>query len=277
MMPIEPVTLPENYSHELNFIEEMELGYLGKINELKVEFDIIRYAIGDYFRKRLTQEMLNRIITIPLRKLLCDSKPFLLEIKSDFKMPRLKGKVYQIPSGQKFSWLAPPLYIGDFSEWLSISDWKEQIIAWYESSIDKMPDFMPEFTYNSVVKKLKGDEKRKFEQSFQMIDAVFKGTVEKMYQLINPSKDKAKIYESLKSLGYYDLSLYKFIKYLGDKKGAHIDTGSSVEIDALVDKPEPQFGYTCIMYIALEMIYAAQIQISELNDYCPELKKVFKR
>ena len=65
----------DNYRPELNFITQFNLSRNGMILELKEEFNILRLAfsqismLGDEYR-----EMLDRIMVMPLRKLLFENQ-----------------------------------------------------------------------------------------------------------------------------------------------------------------------------------------------------------
>lgn len=72
----------------------------------------------------------------------------------------------------------------------------------------------------------------------------------------------------MEKAGYNSLNLYNFIKHLSDKRGAHIDVGSSMLIP--IFNRSGNGGYTLIECLALQMILAAEKQIPELNDYWPE-------
>ena len=58
---------------ELNFIDEFELSRQGMIGEIKTEFDIIRFCVSSMAEYKISvREMFDRIMIMPLRKLLCE-------------------------------------------------------------------------------------------------------------------------------------------------------------------------------------------------------------
>ena len=84
--------IDDSYEVKLNFIDEFNLSRNGMLNEIKTEFDIIRLCFQEQGRLDKTYEpMLNRILVMPLRKLLCENNSVLLQVCPDFKMPHLKG------------------------------------------------------------------------------------------------------------------------------------------------------------------------------------------
>ena len=78
----------------------------------------------------------------------------------------------------------------------------------------------------------------------------------------------------MEKTGYNSLNLYDFIKHLSDKRGAHIDVGSSILI-SIFNKPGKD-GYTLVECLALQMILAAEKQVPELYDYWPESLEIVK-
>ena len=80
--------------------------------------------------------------------------------------------------------------------------------------------------------------------------------------------EKSNVYALMEKTGYNSLNLYDFIKHLSDKRGAHIDVGTSILI-SIFNKPGKD-GYTLVECLALQMILAAEKQVPELSDYWPE-------
>lgn len=67
--------IDDKYKAELNFVDEFNLIRNGMIKEIDTIY----------------QPMLNRILVMPLRKLLYESNSVLLNVCPDFKMPPLAG------------------------------------------------------------------------------------------------------------------------------------------------------------------------------------------
>ena len=74
--------MPDNAPQvELNFIETQTLSRYGMIREIEMEFNIIRFCLDNMSgTDRGTREMLDKIIIMPVRKLLCEKKSVLLEV-----------------------------------------------------------------------------------------------------------------------------------------------------------------------------------------------------
>ena len=67
--------IDETYKTELNFVDEFNLSRNGMIKEIKQEFNIIRLCLLESQElNEQYQSVLDRIIVMPLRKLLCASK-----------------------------------------------------------------------------------------------------------------------------------------------------------------------------------------------------------
>ncbi len=78
---------------ELNFIDEFELSRQGMIDEIKTEFDIIRFCVSNMTKYKISaREMFDRIMIMPLKKLLCEKNSVLLKVCPDFKMFPLDGQ-----------------------------------------------------------------------------------------------------------------------------------------------------------------------------------------
>ena len=78
----------------------------------------------------------------------------------------------------------------------------------------------------------------------------------------------------MKQVGYYDLTIYDFIKHLSDKRGAHIDPGLSPLIKGIIESKGMIF--TPVVCFGLQLIYAAKKQIPELKDYWTEMDRIIE-
>lgn len=76
----------------------------------------------------------------------------------------------------------------------------------------------------------------------------------------------------LKEIGYYDLSVYNFLKHLSDKRGAHIDVGHSPVVE-MVNAPITE-AVTPVLCLAIQVIWAVKYQVSELSNYWPGMEIV---
>jgi hypothetical protein len=62
------------------------------IEEIEQEFNVIRLCLSELQElDKQYQVVLDRIIVMPLRKLLCEKSSVLLKVCPGFKMPPLKG------------------------------------------------------------------------------------------------------------------------------------------------------------------------------------------
>ena len=251
---------------ELNFIEEVDLSRNGMIREIKTEFDIIRFCFGNMNEhKLLAREMLDRIIIMPLRKLLCEKNSVLLKVCPDFKMFPLVGQDTVLNDGMHA--VLPPLGFMPREKWLSIEEWKTQKVAYFDRTEEEFSGWMSIHVYDAVCNALRGDEKKYFVNQMQQSNRTDNGNVYQGY-VVSCDTEKSNVYALMEKAGYNSLNLYNFIKHLSDKRGAHIDVGSSILIP--IFNRSGNGGYTLIECLALQMILAAEKQIPELNDYWPE-------
>lgn len=122
----------ETYRVELNFVDEFNLSRKGMINEIKTEFDIIRLCFQE--KNQLDKQylpMLDRILIMPLRKLLCEESSVLLNVCPDFKMPSLVG-IKAVVSGNH-TIIRPPFTV---EHWILVEQWLKQNISWFDRDAD---------------------------------------------------------------------------------------------------------------------------------------------
>ncbi len=263
----------DNYRPELNFITQFNLSRNGMILELKEEFNILRLAfsqismLGDEYR-----EMLDRIMVMPLRKLLFENQhaSILLEVCPDFKMPKLNG--FSFTGEDKLNIIMPPYQSGEIKEWLSVEEWGKQYIAHFDKNETDIPNIIPEDTFIEIINHLKKDDKSIFKSFFEFSVEKFKGKDINVYIRKSTSleSDNVVIFELMNKAGYYSLTIYDFIKHLSDKRGAHIDFG----LAPLVKMMNDSNSITPIQCFALQLIFAAKEQIPELANYWPELTEL---
>lgn len=257
-----------NMTPELSFVTEFDLARAGMIEEIKTEFDIIRLCITQL--KELGKEylpMIDRILVMPLRKLLCERNSVLLKVEPSLKLSPLMGK--EIELDYKLKMISPDLTIAPRDKWIPVNQWLEQKIAWFDKSASDLPDMFPDFTYESILNKFKKNEKVRFESMFEMQEVMYQGTRTKIHTRVDASNQTKNedIFSMLKVIGYYDLSLYNFLKHLSDKRGAHIDIGHSPVV-TLVNSPKAGI-ITPVLCMAIQMIWASKHQVPELADYWP--------
>lgn len=83
-----------------------------------------------------------------------------------------------------------------------------------------------------------------------------------------------RIFELMKKAGYYDLTIFDFIKHLSDKRGAHIDPGIAPLIKNI--NGDKNRKITPIVSFAIQLIYAAKKQIPEMQDYWSEMDGIIE-
>jgi len=121
----------EKYSVELNFVDEFNLSRNGMIKEIKTEFDIIKLCLQE--KNELDKQytpMLDRILVMPLRKLLCEDSSVLLNVCPDFKMPCLEGVPVVISDYQTM--IRPRFVVKSMKQWILVEQWLEQNISWFD-------------------------------------------------------------------------------------------------------------------------------------------------
>jgi len=265
------------YKTELNFVDEFNLSRIGMLKEIETEFNIIRLCISQL--KELDEQyvdIINRIIVMPLRKLLCEKSSVLLKVCPDFKMPKLKGFEGKISDDQYV--IRPPFITEQQSEWIGIDSWLEQQISWFDRSATDMTDTIPKYSFEYILKRLNDKNfrsyKNDFENLFYIRKGLYKGEECDVYSRIAPDdvEKNTYIFDVLNKIGYNSLSVYTFLKHLSDKRGAHLDVGHSALIQII--NTADHLKLTPVHYFAIQMIYAAKKQIPELSNYWTEMPEL---
>lgn len=264
----------EIYKTELNFVEEFNLSRAGMLKEIETEFNIIRLCISQL--NELDEQYIditNRIIVMPLRKLLCEKNSVLLKVCPDFKMPKLKGFEGKISDDQYV--IRPPFITEQQSEWIGIDSWLEQQISWFDRSATDMTDTIPKYSFEYILKRLNDKNFRSYKNDFESLfysrKGLYKGEVCDVYSRVAPDdvEKNTYIFDVLNKIGYNSLSVYTFLKHLSDKRGAHLDVGHSALIQII--NTADDLKLTPVHYFAIQMIYAAKKQIPELSNYWKEM------
>lgn len=254
---------------ELNFTDEFTLSRNGIAKEIEADFDTIRLCLdlrGRYPDKR---EVFNRIIAMPLRKLLCErtGDSALERLCPGFKMFPLDGHDSNLQNNLHV--IRPPLGFQKESTWLPLEAWKKQIVAYFSRTENDFSGWLTSYAYNGIRNNLKGRDKTDFESYMQSEVALVGDEPSNGYGLKdNTPEGRARTYALMEKAGYNQLTIYDFIKHLADKKSAHIDQAVSVLV-SIVNKPG-QGDFNLLEYIGLQLIIAAKKQIPELNDYWPQ-------
>lgn len=260
-----------NMNPELSFVMEFNLGRKGMIKEIETEFNIIRLCLTQLHE--LGKEylpMLDRILVMPLRKLLCEQSSVLLKVAPDLKLSPLTGT--EIELDNKMKMIRPNLTIASQNKWIPVDQWLAQNIAWFEKSVSDLPDMIPDFVYENILNKLKKADKLIFEPLFETQEIMHQGSITKIHTRVDAT-DATKntiVFSMLKKIGYYDLSMYNFLKHLSDKRGAHIDIGHSPVVE-MANTPITDV-ITPVLCIAIQTIWAVRHQVPELANYWPEME-----
>lgn len=257
-----------NMNPELSFVMEFNLGRKGMLKEIQTEFDIIRLCLTqlDELGKEYLP-MLDRILVMPLRKLLCEQNSVLLKVAPDLKLSPLTGTEIQLDDKMKM--IRPNLTIATQDKWIPVDEWLAQNIAWFDKTVSDLPDMIPEFVYENILNKLKKADKLIFEPLFKKKEVMYQGSMSTIHTRVDATdaQKNAIIFSMLKKIGYYDLSMYNFLKHLSDKRGAHIDIGHSPVVE-MANAPITDV-VTPVLCIAIQTIWAVKHQVPELANYWP--------
>lgn len=132
--------------------------------------------------------MFDRIIVMPLRKLLCESSSVLLKVCPDFKMPPLLGFTAQISDNQTI--IRPPFATEPMEKWILVKQWLEQNISWFDRDAASIATMIPKYCYEDIIKKLGGRQykaiKPQFEALYYSKQVEYKGQVTEVYCKKNP-------------------------------------------------------------------------------------------
>lgn len=269
--------IDDTYKAELNFVDEFNLKRQGMIMEIEQEFNTIKLCFQQTgVLDKQYQPMIDRIIVMPLRKLLCEESSVLLAVCPDFKMPPLLGIEVELGDNQHL--IHTPYITKKIDEWIPLNKWLEQNISWFDRDENNIAKMIPKFSYEYIIKRLNSKQfrsmKNEFISLFKVEQVEYHGEIMEVYVRAYPSdvEKNIRIYEILDKIGYNKLSLYNYIKHISDKRGAHIDVGHSLVVE-LVNYADKE-GITPIHYFAVQMIYAAKKQVAELNAYWPEMPEL---
>ena len=259
-----------NYDPELNFAIEFNLSRAGMVKEIRTEFDILRICFTQL--NELDSEYspcIERIIIMPLRKLLCERNSVLLQICPDFKMLPLHGPWIELDGN--LNMIRPPLAFTKASSWIPLSDWLTTKVAYFNRTTEDLPAHIPTYVFELILNKLNKSEKGILQNLFELREIEMHGQKTSSYfkKTEEDTVANQEIYDLLKKANYYDLSIYNFIKHLSDKRGAHIDVGHGPVIELVNQKDNN--GHNLILCFAIQLIWAVKNQIPELSDYWPEM------
>ena len=120
--------IDETYKTELKFVDEFNLSRNGMIKEIEQEFNIIRLCLFESQElDEQYQSVMDRIIVMPLRKLLCEKASVLLNVCPTFKMPLLDGIEVRYDDGQHI--VHTPLRTGRIQTWIPVEEWLKQNVS----------------------------------------------------------------------------------------------------------------------------------------------------
>lgn len=261
----------------LNFLLEFSLSHHGMIYEIRRELDVIKTAMIAR-QAGISFEVCQRIMVMPLRKLLCElgeKNDLLRKVCPDFRMPPIEGleKLTEYSPGE------PPLHlwvhrtsVPPLDTWKPLEQWLQSTIAYFEEANDKYHVFTLQL-FESIIKKLRGNDKVMFSNRFNLESITVDGTREDVYVQINQKDTETQdITHILHEVGYYSTTVERFIKHMSDKRGAHIDVGFA-QMFNVINGTELSTT-TTIEALSIYLIVAVMKQIGELSDYYPQLLKV---
>lgn len=161
------------YKVELNFVDEFNLSRNGMIKEIEVEFNIVKLCLQEMSQLDTPYlPMLDRIMVMPLRKLLCEDSSVLLNVCLDFKMPQLAG--YPIVISDSQTMIRPPYKTGEMNQWILVKDWLEQNISWFSRDTNTIAEILPKYSYDDIMKKLSGRKHKSLKPIFQSMFCIKK-------------------------------------------------------------------------------------------------------
>lgn len=252
--------------YEVNFITADKLYRSSIIEEIKTEFDLVRMCQAMIKPFGLdARRTLDRFIALSLRKLLCDDESLLKRVCEGFKMPPLVGDPFYCDgenNEMRIHEIHPDILIKPQAEWILLGDWLKEKIAWIDKEIDDIPEAYEDRFFHMISDKI-GNES--FVNLFVEEEIEENGTQKKIWRLKEYEKNKEKVYNILKKKGYYELTIRTLIKYIADKKGAHLEAVKSHWIG--MANTGKNWEHSAISVFATHMIYAATKQIKELSDY----------
>lgn len=280
------ISMPkQSFDTELNFVFEFELSRGGMIEQIKKEFDTIRLCVSSLSKFGAEyNDLFDRVLSVSLRKLLCEERSILLKVCPDFKMPRISGKeMADNDDEEKFHMRYVSFYVDEADNWLPLSDWLAEKIAWIDKTEQDLPYGFDIHTFENIKRQVNSLNKKQkgvlntFLSYFAEEEIELHGETQKIWKIADPTNQQIiqHIYSILKEIHYYDLTTYAFIKEMADARGAHIDTGM-VPMAMVVNKSEIP-GFSAIAILALHMMEAACHQIPELSDYLPEPGTIFRK
>ena len=251
--------------YEVNFLTASPISRSDKIRTIESEFDFVQMCqkmikpFGFEAKKGL-----DRFIALSLRKLLCDEQSMLIQVCPNFKMPPLSGLLFDCPgenNDMKLHSINPDIRIRPQNEWLPLKKWLDEKIAWIDKDVSDIPDVYTDRFFRMIVERI-GNQS--FAESFYREEIEEQDNKSIIWKL-KDTHDKEKIYRILKTKGYYELTIRRMIKYIADKKGAHLDASHFLWVD--MANSGKNINQSAVSVFATHMIYAATKQIKELKDY----------
>jgi hypothetical protein len=248
---------------EVNFLTIQKKNRNDSIRAIEAEFDFVRMCQGMIKPFGLqAKKLLDGFIALSLRKMLCDEQSMLKAVCPDFKMPPLSGSLFEClgEHGEMQVYETyPDIRVKPLSEWISLDDWLNEKIAWIDKGVDDIPEAYEDSFFQMISSRFGNNS---FEQYF--VSEIQENSGKKIWRL-RETNTKQQVYDLLKSKGYYDLSVKRLIKYIADKRGAHLDASDSIWVN--MANESWNIHHSAISVFAIHMIYAATQQIPELKDY----------
>ena len=269
------------YEPELNFLFKFELSEQGIVEQIERELDVIQFFIGNLrIIEKKYYEMIDYQIVMSLRKLLCEEKSILRDLCPYFKMPKFEGEVHILDDEHfqsKLRIIVTSFTVDPQKEWIPLDNWLQSRIAWFDKKPEDVPIGFDEHIFSIILNKVnKLNKTRKgilseFDSFFSLEEMYMRdGNKCKVHRFVDreDAQKRERLFNILRQAGYYDLTLYDFLKGIADGRGAHLDK-SMVPLLKLVNIT-PYNGMSVIMLIAIQAMYAIAKQIKGLEQYLPQ-------
>ena len=99
----------------------------------------------------------------------------------------------EIELDNKMKMIRPNLNVAPQEEWIPVEQWLEQNIAWFEKSALDLPDMIPDFVYESILKKFKKADKAVFESMFETQEVMYQGNISKIHTRVDAINANLKV------------------------------------------------------------------------------------
>lgn len=246
-----------------NFNWSLPLSREGVIDQLKLELEVIKFCLTLIdLKDDINGKTIDRILVIPLRKLLCEKNSILIKLEPSFKISPLTGNTFASDIGLKV--VKPSVSVLPKENWITIEEFINRDIAWFVRTENYPPNEFYSEVFEAIKNRLKNGNKKDFADCFDKITIDISDVEEHIY-IRKETVTKKQIEKYLGLSGYNTLTVYDFIKHHSDKLGAHIDIETSPYIKLVNQRNINSYGhFFAISFILIDAIIE---QIPELSNY----------